>query len=41
MPAVNLGLPKPPPPVLTPRRKTRQIMVGKVQVGSEAPISVQ
>ena len=41
MPAVNLGLPKSPPPVLTPRRKTRQIMVGKVQVGSEAPISVQ
>jgi len=41
VPAVNLGLPKPPPPVLTPRRKTRQIMVGKVQVGSEAPISVQ
>ena len=41
MPAVNLGLPKPPPPVLTPRRKTRQIKVGKVQVGSEAPISVQ
>ena len=41
MPAVNRGLPKPPPPVLTPRRKTRQIMVGKVQVGSEAPISVQ
>ena len=41
MPAVNLGLPKPPPPVLHPRRKTRQIMVGKVQVGSEAPISVQ
>jgi len=41
VPAVNLGLPKPPPPVLTPRRKTRQIMVGKVQVGSDAPISVQ
>lgn len=41
MPAVNLGLPKPPPPVLHPRRKTRQIMVGKVKVGSEAPISVQ
>jgi (E)-4-hydroxy-3-methylbut-2-enyl-diphosphate synthase len=41
VPAVNLGLPKPPPPVLNPRRKTRQIMVGKVQVGSEAPISVQ
>ncbi len=41
MPAVNLGLPKSPPPVLTPRRKTRQIMVGKVAVGGDAPISVQ
>lgn len=41
MPAVNLGLPKGPPPVLTPRRKTRQIMVGKVPVGGDAPISVQ
>ena len=41
MPAVNLGLPKGPPPVLAPRRKTRQIMVGKVAVGGDAPISVQ
>ena len=41
MPAVNLGLPKAPPPVLAPRRKTRQIMVGKVAVGGDAPISVQ
>ena len=41
MPAVNLGLPKGPPPVLTPRRKTRQIMVGKIPVGGDAPISVQ
>jgi (E)-4-hydroxy-3-methylbut-2-enyl-diphosphate synthase len=41
VPAVNLGLPKGPPPVLTPRRKTRQIMVGKVPVGGDAPISVQ
>jgi len=41
LPAVNLGLPKGPPPVLTPRRKTRQIMVGKVAVGGDAPISVQ
>jgi len=39
--AINLGLPKAPPPVLTPRRKTRQIMVGKVAVGGDAPISVQ
>jgi (E)-4-hydroxy-3-methylbut-2-enyl-diphosphate synthase len=41
MPAVNLGLPKSPPPTLAERRKTRQIMVGNVPVGSEAPISVQ
>jgi (E)-4-hydroxy-3-methylbut-2-enyl-diphosphate synthase len=41
VPAVNLGLPKSPPPVLAPRRKTRQIMVGKVAVGGDAPISVQ
>ncbi len=39
MVAVNLGKPK--PPVLTPRRKTRQIKVGKVGVGSDSPISVQ
>jgi (E)-4-hydroxy-3-methylbut-2-enyl-diphosphate synthase len=41
VPAVNLGLPNTPPPVLAPRRKTRQIMVGKVAVGGDAPISVQ
>ena len=41
MPAVNLGLPKSPPPTLAPRRKTRQIVVGKVAVGGDAPISVQ
>ena len=38
---VNLGLPALPPPVLAPRRKTRQIRVGKVGVGSDFPISVQ
>jgi (E)-4-hydroxy-3-methylbut-2-enyl-diphosphate synthase len=38
---VNLGLPSLPPPVLAPRRRTRQIKVGKVAVGSDAPISVQ
>lgn len=41
MPAVNLGAIKLPPPVLAPRKKTRQIMVGKVPVGGGAPISVQ
>jgi (E)-4-hydroxy-3-methylbut-2-enyl-diphosphate synthase len=34
-------MPEAPPPVLAPRRKTRQIMVGKVGVGSDHPISVQ
>jgi (E)-4-hydroxy-3-methylbut-2-enyl-diphosphate synthase len=38
---VNLGLPTAPPPVLTPRRRTRQINVGSVPVGGDAPISVQ
>jgi (E)-4-hydroxy-3-methylbut-2-enyl-diphosphate synthase len=38
---VNLGLPALPPPVLAPRRKTRQIKVGKVLVGGDAPVSVQ
>lgn len=40
---VNLGMPKviEPDPVLSPRRKTRQIHVGKVGVGSDYPISVQ
>ena len=41
MAAINLGLPKTPPPTINPRRKTRQIMVGKVAVGGDAPISVQ
>ena len=41
MPAVNLGLPVGPPPTIAPRRKTRQIMVWKVPVGSDSPISVQ
>ncbi len=38
---VNLGLPTPPPLVLAPRRRTRQIKVGKVGVGSDFPVSVQ
>ncbi|MCP2195519.1 flavodoxin-dependent (E)-4-hydroxy-3-methylbut-2-enyl-diphosphate synthase [Williamsia deligens] len=40
-PTIGLGMPAPPPPVLAPRRKTRQIMVGSVGVGSDHPISVQ
>ena len=38
---VNLGMPATPPPVLASRRPTRQIRVGKVLVGGDAPISVQ
>ena len=41
MTSVSLGMPSAPPPVLSPRRKTRQIQVGKVGVGSESPVSVQ
>ena len=37
----DLGLPAMPAPVLAPRRRTRQIKVGKVGVGSESPVSVQ
>jgi (E)-4-hydroxy-3-methylbut-2-enyl-diphosphate synthase len=40
VPAVNLGLPK-VPETLAPRRKTRQLHVGKVGVGSDFPVSVQ
>ena len=38
---VNLGMPAAPPPVLAPRRASRQIKVGKVLVGGDAPVSVQ
>src|SRR5690349_11166302 len=38
---VNLGMPSPPPAVLAPRRASRKIKVGKVEVGGDAPISVQ
>jgi len=38
---VQLGMPAAPPPVLAPRRQTRQIRVGKVLVGGGAPVSVQ
>ncbi|GLY30220.1 flavodoxin-dependent (E)-4-hydroxy-3-methylbut-2-enyl-diphosphate synthase [Kineosporia sp. NBRC 101731] len=39
--SVSLGIPTAPPPVLTPRRKSRKIQVGKVAVGGDAPVSVQ
>lgn len=39
--SVDLGLPATPPPVLSDRRRTRQLQVGRVGVGSEHPVSVQ
>ncbi len=38
MPAVGSGE---SPPTLAPRRKTRQLMVGNVGIGSDSPIAVQ
>jgi (E)-4-hydroxy-3-methylbut-2-enyl-diphosphate synthase len=37
----GLGMPAAPAPTLAPRRKTRQLMVRDVGVGSDSPISVQ
>ena len=39
--SISLGMPVPPAPTLAPRRKTRQLQVGSVGVGSDHPISVQ
>jgi (E)-4-hydroxy-3-methylbut-2-enyl-diphosphate synthase len=39
--AIGLGMPEAPAPTLAPRRKTRQLMVRDVGVGSDYPISVQ
>ncbi|MGH6653631.1 MAG: flavodoxin-dependent (E)-4-hydroxy-3-methylbut-2-enyl-diphosphate synthase, partial [Actinocrinis sp.] len=41
MTAVSLGVPSIPAKPLAPRRRSRQIMVGNVPVGGDAPISVQ
>jgi (E)-4-hydroxy-3-methylbut-2-enyl-diphosphate synthase len=38
---VDLGTPPVPPPPLATRRTSRQIMVGAVAVGGDAPVSVQ
>jgi (E)-4-hydroxy-3-methylbut-2-enyl-diphosphate synthase len=38
---IGLGMPAPPIPTLAPRRKTRQLMVGNVGIGSDHPIAVQ
>jgi len=39
--SVSLGMPALPAAVLAPRRASRKIRVGKVEVGGDAPISVQ
>src|SRR6266508_245645 len=39
--SVDLGLPQLPAPPPAPRRQSRQVMVGSVPVGGEAPVSVQ
>nr|MBA3368272.1 flavodoxin-dependent (E)-4-hydroxy-3-methylbut-2-enyl-diphosphate synthase [Geodermatophilaceae bacterium] len=41
MTSISLGMPALPPPVLAPRRPTKQLMVGKVGVGSGHQVSVQ
>ncbi len=38
---ISLGMPSAPAPVLVARRRSRQIQVGSVAVGGDAPISVQ
>ncbi len=38
---ISLGMPEAPPPVLAPRRRTRKIKVGSIDVGGDAPVSVQ
>ncbi|HEX2363075.1 MAG TPA: flavodoxin-dependent (E)-4-hydroxy-3-methylbut-2-enyl-diphosphate synthase [Jiangellaceae bacterium] len=39
--SVTLGMPAMPAAVLAPRRRSRKIRVGKVEVGGDAPVSVQ
>ncbi|MFH8568020.1 flavodoxin-dependent (E)-4-hydroxy-3-methylbut-2-enyl-diphosphate synthase [Streptomyces sp. NPDC017993] len=41
MMTVSLGIPPLPPTTLGTRRKTRQLQVGQVGVGSDSPVSVQ
>lgn len=41
MTSVQLGMPAPPAQVLAPRRRTRQLKLGTVGVGSDFPVSVQ
>jgi len=39
--AIDLGMPEAPPPTLAVRRASRQVRVGTVLVGGDAPVSVQ
>jgi (E)-4-hydroxy-3-methylbut-2-enyl-diphosphate synthase len=39
--SIDLGIPTTPPRPLATRRRSRQIMVGNVPVGGDAPVSVQ
>ena len=39
--SVSLGMPPVPSPVVSARRKSRKIKVGAVEVGGDAPVSVQ
>src|SRR4051794_1046072 len=39
--SIDLGIPQARPKPIAPRRKSRQIMVGDVPVGGDAPVSVQ
>jgi (E)-4-hydroxy-3-methylbut-2-enyl-diphosphate synthase len=39
--SVSLGMPALPPPVIAPRRVSRKIRVGRLEVGGDAPVSVQ
>ncbi|MHB2023207.1 MAG: flavodoxin-dependent (E)-4-hydroxy-3-methylbut-2-enyl-diphosphate synthase [Mycobacteriales bacterium] len=41
MTAIDLGMPMAPPPAVAQRRVSRQIHVGSVAVGGDAPVSVQ
>ena len=41
MTAIDLGIPTPKPAPLAPRRRSRQVQVGSVAVGGDAPVSVQ
>ena len=39
--SISLGMPPLPPPVVSARRRSRKIAVGTVEVGGDAPVSVQ